>query len=47
MGKALYREYRPTTLEGVIGQQHITDTLKNALNKGAISHAYLLLGRKE
>lgn len=46
MGKALYREYRPTTLEGVIGQEHITDTLKNALKKGAISHAYLFTGPK-
>jgi DNA polymerase-3 subunit gamma/tau len=46
MGKALYREYRPTTLEGVIGQEHITDTLKNALKKGSISHAYLFTGPK-
>ncbi len=44
MGKALYREYRPTTLDGVIGQKHITETLKHALSKGAISHAYLFTG---
>jgi len=44
MGKALYREYRPTTLSDVIGQKHITDTLRNALAKGTISHAYLLTG---
>lgn len=46
MGKALYREYRPTTLETVVGQEHITNTLRNAINKGAISHAYLLTGPK-
>ena len=46
MGKALYREYRPTTLEEVVGQEHITNTLRNAIAKGAISHAYLLTGPK-
>lgn len=46
MGKALYREYRPTTLDTVVGQEHITNTLKNAIKKGAISHAYLLTGPK-
>ena len=46
MGRALYREYRPTTLEGVVGQEHITRTLRNAVTKGAISHAYLLTGPK-
>ena len=44
MGKALYREYRPKKLEDVIGQEHITTTLKNAIKKGSISHAYLLTG---
>lgn len=44
MGKALYRKYRSTTLDEIIGQEHITDTLKNALKKGAISHAYLFTG---
>lgn len=42
--KALYRKYRSKTLDEVVGQQHITDTLKNALSKGAISHAYLFTG---
>ena len=44
MGKALYREYRPKSLDTVVGQNHITDTLKNAVGKGAISHAYLFTG---
>jgi DNA polymerase-3 subunit gamma/tau len=44
MGKALYREYRPTSLDEVVGQEHITNTLRNAIKKGAISHAYLFTG---
>ncbi len=44
MRKALYRKYRPTSLDTVIGQEHITRTLKNALNKGMINHAYLFTG---
>ncbi len=44
MGKALYRKYRSKTLDEVVGQKHITDTLNNALKKDAISHAYLFTG---
>ncbi len=44
MGKALYRSYRSTSFDEVIGQDHITTTLKNALAKNRISHAYLLTG---
>jgi DNA polymerase-3 subunit gamma/tau len=44
MGKALYREYRPKSLNEVIGQEHITNTLSNAIKKDAISHAYLFTG---
>src|SRR6201996_9324428 len=44
MGQALYRKYRPRSLDQVAGQAHITKTLKNALDKGAISHAYLFTG---
>ena len=46
MGKALYRSYRPKKLDEVVGQEHITDTLANALKKGAVSHAYLFTGPK-
>lgn len=46
MGKALYRQYRPKKLSEIVGQDHITTTLKNALKKGSISHAYLLTGPK-
>lgn len=44
MGQALYRKTRPKSLDEVVGQEHITVTLKNALQKGAISHAYLFTG---
>jgi DNA polymerase III subunit gamma/tau len=44
MGKALYREYRPKSLDTVVGQEHITNTLRNAITKGTISHAYLFTG---
>ncbi len=44
MGQALYRKYRSKSLSEVVGQQHVTTTLKNALKTGAISHAYLFTG---
>lgn len=44
MGKALYRKYRSRSLSEIIGQEHITKTLDNALKQGRIAHAYLLTG---
>lgn len=44
MGEALYRKYRSKSLDEIVGQPHITDTLNNALKKGRISHAYLFTG---
>lgn len=44
MSKALYRKYRSRSLDEVVGQNHVTDLLKNAFKKGKISHAYLLTG---
>lgn len=44
MGKALYRQYRSTSFDEVIGQDHITTTLKNSLASGTVAHAYLLTG---
>lgn len=46
MAKALYRKYRSKKLSEVIGQDHITTTLQNALKSDQISHAYLLTGPK-
>ena len=39
--QALYRKWRPRTFDGVVGQTAITDTLKNAIKRGKISHAFL------
>lgn len=42
--KALYRKYRPTSLDDVVGQEQITAPLKSAIAQGKISHAYLFIG---
>lgn len=44
MGKALYRTYRSKSLDEIVGQEHITSTLKRALEQERISHAYLFTG---
>jgi DNA polymerase-3 subunit gamma/tau len=44
MGKALYRKYRSKSLAEVVGQEHITTALANALKQGKLSHAYLFTG---
>ena len=44
MAKALYRKYRSTSLDEVIGQKHVTDILSRSLKSGVIAHAYLLTG---
>jgi DNA polymerase-3 subunit gamma/tau len=41
---ALYRKYRPSTFAEVIGQEHVTEPLSNALASGNIHHAYLFSG---
>lgn len=46
MRVAFYRHYRPRKLAEVVGQEHITTTLKNALKSGQFSHAYLFTGPK-
>ncbi|MEG2329000.1 DNA polymerase III subunit gamma/tau [Anaerorhabdus sp.] len=42
--KALYRTYRPTSFEEVVGQKHIVTTLMNAVKQNKMAHAYLLCG---
>ena len=44
--QALYRKYRPQTFSDVVGQDHITKTLKNELDCGKIVHAYLFTGTR-
>lgn len=41
---ALYRVYRPQTFGDIVGQAHVTTTLRNALREGRLSHAYLFNG---
>ena len=46
MYQALYRKWRPQTFDQVVGQQHITETLKNQVKTGRLSHAYLFIGTR-
>ena len=43
---ALYREWRPKTFNDVVGQEHITTTLKNQILNNRIAHAYLFCGTR-
>ncbi len=43
---SLYRRFRPQTFDAMIGQQHIRQTLKNAIVSGQIAHAYLFTGTR-
>lgn len=43
-GKVLYRKYRPTKLQDVVGQEQVTEALANAIKKNKIGHAYLFIG---
>ena len=42
--RALYRQYRPTSFDEVVGQEHVTRTLRNQVASGKLSHAYLFCG---
>ena len=46
MYQALYRKWRPQTFDEVVGQQHITETLKNQVKSGRLSHAYIFIGTR-
>lgn len=46
MYQALYRKWRPQTFDEVVGQGHITDTLKNQVRSGRLSHAYIFIGTR-
>ena len=43
---SLYRKFRPTSFESVIGQEHVTKTLVNQIETGRIGHAYLFTGSR-
>ena len=44
MSLALYRRYRPETFAEVIGQEHVTGPLQQALRNDRVNHAYLFSG---
>ena len=46
MYQALYRKWRPKTFEDVVGQSHITDTLRRQVAEDRLSHAYLFTGTR-
>ena len=46
MYQALYRKWRPKTFDEVVGQKHITETLKNQVINGRLSHAYIFIGTR-
>ena len=46
MYQALYRKWRPRTFEDVVGQEHITETLKRQVATDRLSHAYLFTGTR-
>ena len=46
MYQALYRKWRPKTFDDVVGQEHITSTLKRQVQTGRLSHAYLFSGTR-
>lgn len=44
--QALYRKWRPTTFDDVVGQSHVVTTLKNEIISGKTAHAYLFCGTR-
>ena len=44
MAQALYRKWRPQTFDAVVGQEHVVQTLHNAVVSGRVAHAYLFSG---
>ena len=46
MYQALYRKWRPKTFADVVGQEHVTETLRRQVAEGRLSHAYLFTGTR-
>ena len=44
MSQALYRKWRPQSWQAVVGQDHVIQTLRNAIGAGRVAHAYLFAG---
>jgi DNA polymerase-3 subunit gamma/tau len=45
-GPSLYRRHRPRTFSDVVGQEHVVRTLRNAVQRGQVHHAYLFVGSR-
>jgi DNA polymerase-3 subunit gamma/tau len=45
-GPSLYRRHRPRTFDEVVGQRHVVRTLRNAVERGKVHHAYLFVGSR-
>src|SRR5947208_13725749 len=43
---SLYRRHRPRTFADVVGQEHVVRTLRNAVERGRVHHAYLFVGSR-
>ncbi len=46
MELSLYRKYRPQTFSEIAGQDHVSQTLRNAVSSGAVAHAYVFSGSR-
>lgn len=46
MYQALYRKWRPQTFDQVVGQSQVTETLKNQVKTGRLSHSYIFIGTR-
>ena len=44
--QAIYRKWRPLNFNDIVGQEHITRTLKNQISRGTVGHAYLFCGTR-
>lgn len=44
MSQVLYRKYRPRSFAELVGQEHVVRTLRNAIERGEVAHAYLFCG---
>ena len=44
MSQSLYRKYRSRGFDEIVGQSHVTELLKNAIERGSFAHAYLFTG---
>src|SRR5918911_2832127 len=42
--QSLYRKHRPQTFGEIVGQEHVTTALRNAVKEGRVGHAYLFSG---